>query len=121
VYTLSDPRALLLEEKARELSHEAGTEREFDLYDRVARLGPDVFREVKRTDQIIAPNVDFYSGFVYAMLGIPEELYTPIFAVARIAGWAAHRTEELVSGGRIIRPAYKNIVGQRDYTPLADR
>lgn len=121
VYTLSDPRAVLLGEKARDLAAEQGETARMDLYDRVARLAPEVFREVKRTDQIIAPNVDFYSGLVYSMLNIPEELFTPIFAVARIAGWAAHRIEEIVSGGRIIRPAYKNIVGQRAYVPLRDR
>ena len=121
VYTLSDPRAVLLERKAQELAEESASEREFDLYRRVARLAPEVFRDEKRTDQIIAPNVDFFSGFVYSMLGVPEELYTPIFAVARIAGWAAHRIEELISGGRIIRPAYKNILGRRPYTPLPRR
>jgi len=110
VYTKSDPRAVLLE----------GTKR-MDLYERVARLAPVVFREEKKTDRIIAPNVDFYSGLVYSMLNIPEELFTPIFAVARIAGWSAHRIEEMVSGGRIIRPAYKNIVGRREYTPLSER
>ncbi len=121
VYTLSDPRAVLLEQKAFELARESASEAEFDLYRRVARLAPEVFREQKRTDQIIAPNVDFFSGFVYSMLGIPEELYTPIFAVARIAGWSAHRIEELISGGRIIRPAYKNILGRKPYTPLLQR
>lgn len=121
VYTLSDPRAVLLEKKARELASESGSDREMKLYENVADLAPRVFREVRRTEHTIAPNVDFYSGFVYSMLGIPEELYTPIFAVARIAGWSAHRLEELVSGGRIIRPAYKNILGRRHYTPLGER
>tara|TARA_B100000614_G_scaffold260111_1_gene286226 strand:+ start:342 stop:1688 length:1347 start_codon:yes stop_codon:yes gene_type:complete len=121
VYTLSDPRAVLLGSKARELAAEHGETARMELYDRVARLAPEVFREEKRTEQIIAPNVDFYSGLVYSMLNIPEELFTPIFAVARIAGWSAHRIEELVSGGRIIRPAYKNILGRRTYTPIDRR
>ncbi|MFP4151719.1 MAG: citrate/2-methylcitrate synthase [Alkalispirochaeta sp.] len=121
VYTLSDPRALLLQEKARDLAVESAHEEEFDLYQRVAALAPTVFQAVKETDRVIAPNVDFYSGFVYSMLGIPEELYTPIFAIARITGWAAHRLEELVSGGRIIRPAYKNVVRHRAYIPIQDR
>ena len=121
VYTRSDPRAVLLSRKARELAEEADHKARLDLYDRVARLAPQVFQEEKETDHIITPNVDFYSGFVYSMLGIPEELFTPIFAVARIAGWSAHRIEELVSGGRIIRPAYKNIIGRRPYVHLADR
>lgn len=121
VYTLSDPRAVLLQEKARELAHEKGFEEEYELYRLIAEKTPVLFQEEKSTDRIIAPNVDFYSGFVYSMLGIPVELYTPIFAIARIAGWAAHRLEEIVSGGRIVRPAYKNVVGHRDYTPLTAR
>jgi citrate synthase len=121
VYTLSDPRALLLERKAGELADEAGYRERLDLYRSVARLGPMAFQEVKQTEQIISPNVDFYSGFVYEMLGIPQELFTAIFAVARIAGWSAHRIEEMESGGRIIRPAYKNIVGRRPYVPIAER
>lgn len=121
VYTRSDPRAVLLGAKARELAAEHGDTSRIDLYERVARLAPEVFREVKQTEQVIAPNVDFFSGLVYSMLGIPEELFTPIFAVARIAGWSAHRLEELVSGGRIIRPAYKNIMGSRPYIPLTER
>ena len=121
VYTLSDPRAVLLQEKARELAAEAGHEDEYELYRLVAEITPRVFQEEKQTDRVIAPNVDFYSGFVYSMLGIPVELFTPIFAIARIAGWAAHRLEEIVSGGRIIRPAYKNVVPHRGYVSLNDR
>lgn len=121
VYTLSDPRAVLLEEKARELAMESGHEEEYGLYQKMAELTPKIFQEEKNTDRIIAPNVDFYSGFVYSMLGIPAELYTPIFAVARISGWAAHRLEEIVSGGRIIRPAYKNVLKRRGYTPITSR
>ncbi len=121
VYTKSDPRAVLLGRKAGELAAAAGNERRYDLYQRVARLAPILFQEEKHTDKIIAPNVDFYSGLVYSMLNIPEELFTPIFAVSRIAGWSAHRIEELVSGGRIIRPAYKNIIGRARYTPMDRR
>ena len=121
VYTRSDPRAVLLEAKAAELAAESGQLERLELYRSVARLAPQVFQDERNTDQIISPNVDFYSGFVYSMLGIPEELFTPIFAVARIAGWSAHRIEELVSGGRIIRPAYKNILGHRPYIPMTER
>lgn len=121
VYTISDPRANLLKEKAQELAIESKHEEEFELYRLVAETTPKVFQEEKNTDRIIAPNVDFYSGFVYSMLGIPDELFTPIFAVARIAGWAAHRLEEIVSGGRIIRPAYKSVVHHRRYSPIAER
>lgn len=121
VYTMSDPRALLLERKAFDLAEEAGRSDEMGLYSNVAELAPKVFQETRKTNHTIAPNVDFYSGFVYSMLGLPEDLYTPIFAVARVAGWSAHRLEELVSGGRIIRPAYKNIIGRREYIPIAKR
>lgn len=121
VYTKSDPRAVLLSRKAGELAVAAGNESRYGLYQRVERLAPILFQEEKGTDKTLAPNVDFYSGLVYSMLNIPEELFTPIFAVSRIAGWSAHRIEELVSGGRIIRPAYKNIVGRAQYTPMNRR
>lgn len=121
VYTLSDPRAVLLKEKASELAKVTGLEKEFDLYRRVERLSPDIFSEEKKDTKTISANVDFYSGFVYKMLNIPEDLYTPIFAMARMPGWAAHRIEELISGGRIIRPAYKNVSPTQDYIPLKDR
>ncbi|AEJ61466.1 Citrate synthase [Spirochaeta thermophila DSM 6578] len=121
VYTISDPRAVLLREKAETLAKEKGFEEEFGLYELIARLTPELFAEIKKSNKVIAPNVDFYSGFVYKMLGIPTELYTPIFAVARIAGWSAHLVEELISGGRIIRPAYKNVIGKREYIPLDQR
>ncbi len=122
VYTLSDPRAVLLKGRAKELADEKGYNQEFDLYERVERLTPQIFRRVKNSDKVISANVDFYSGFVYHMLDIPEDLYTPIFAIARIAGWAAHRIEEIINGGRIIRPAYKHIRNDAlSYTPLKDR
>jgi citrate synthase len=109
VYTLSDPRAVLLKEKAEELALEKNTIEEFKLYSAVERLTPKAFYETKGYERIMRPNVDFYSGFIYRMLNIPKDLYTPIFAVGRIAGWCAHRIEEVLSGGRIIRPAYKSI------------
>lgn len=121
VYTLSDPRAILLKEKAEILSKEKGLEEEYNLYTTIERVAPDVFFKVKKNDKVICANVDFYSGFVYNMLGIPDELHTPIFAIARIAGWSAHRIEELVNGGRIIRPAYKNVIAKQTYVPLDKR
>jgi citrate synthase len=121
VYTLSDPRAVLLKEKARDVADEKQRLDEFDLYERIERLAPSVVAEHKNSDKSISANVDFYSGFVYDMLSIPMDLYTPLFAVARIAGWCAHRIEELVSGGRIIRPAYKNVMKKRAYVPLDKR
>ncbi len=121
VYTVSDPRARLLRDYARALAYEAGREKEYDLYTSVERVAPDVFHEVKKSDKVICANVDFYSGFIYDMLGIPRELFTPIFAAARIAGWSAHRIEEIVSGGKIIRPAYKCVKKRRGYTPMEDR
>ncbi len=121
VYTLSDPRAVLLREKAKELASSRGLGKEFELYERVARLSPGVFKNVKNSDKVVSANVDFYSGFIYDMLDIPNELYTPIFCIARIAGWCAHRIEELISGGRIIRPAYRNVLRNKEYVPLGKR
>ncbi|UCF98703.1 MAG: citrate/2-methylcitrate synthase [Spirochaetaceae bacterium] len=121
VYTLSDPRAVLLKSKAKELAVEKGRSEEFNLYERVARLSPEVFSQVKNSSKVVSANVDFYSGLVYEMLDIPKELYTPIFCVARIAGWCAHRIEELISGGRIIRPAYRNVLHNREYLPIEQR
>ncbi len=121
VYTLSDPRAVLLRAKARELSRAKGCADEFHLYELIEQYGPEVFREMKDSKKVVSVNVDFYSGFVYHMLNIPRELYTPLFAIARIAGWAAHRLEELSSGGRIMRPAFKSVVRKTDYTTLSER
>jgi citrate synthase len=121
VYTLSDPRAVLLKAKAKELAAAKDRSDEYDLYDRVARLSPEVFKQVKNSSKVVSANVDFYSGFVYEMLGIPRELYTPIFCVARIAGWCAHRIEELISGGRIIRPAYRNVLHNKEYVAMDQR
>lgn len=124
IYTLSDPRAVLLKEKARELAQEKGRMEEFNLYELIEELAPEVFAKYKGSNnvKVITPNVDFYSGFVYKCIDIPKELFTPIFAVSRIAGWAAHRIEELTfSSKRIIRPAYKNVFGRTDYEYLEDR
>ncbi|NOX36541.1 MAG: citrate/2-methylcitrate synthase [Calditrichaeota bacterium] len=121
VYTKSDPRAIILKEKARELAEEKGRLDEFHLYDTIERLTPEIFRRVKQSDKVISANVDFYSGFVYDMLGFPQEIFTAIFAMARIVGWSAHRIEELINGGRIIRPAYKGVAAKQDYIPLDRR
>lgn len=121
VYTVSDPRTKLLRDYARGLAYESGREEEYELYTITERLAPEVFRNVKKNDKIVCANVDFYAGFVYTMLGIPPELFTPIFAAARIAGWSAHRIEELVSGGRIMRPAYKCVQKRRRYVGMEAR
>ena len=120
VYSYSDPRAILLKEKAFQLAKEKDREDEFNLYLNVEKYGKEVFEEDKKS-KVICANVDFYSGFVYNMLNIPNELHTPLFAIARIAGWSAHRLEEIISGGRIIRPAYKFILGEKQYTIISDR
>ena len=120
VYTLSDPRTAILKNKASELATEKNITSELALYETIERIAPGIISKVKG-DKIVAANVDFYSGFVYHMLGIPQDLFTPIFAIARIPGWCAHRIEELVSGGKIIRPAYKNVMKKRVYVPLAKR
>ncbi|TLX77606.1 citrate synthase [Labilibacter sediminis] len=123
IYTLSDPRAVLLKEKARELAEEKGRMDEFKLYEIIEELAPEVFYQFKGANaKVICANVDFYSGFVYQCIKIPKEIYTPIFAVARIAGWAAHRIEEVTfSSRRIIRPAYKCVIDRSTYLPLGSR
>lgn len=121
VYTLSDPREEILRERAEALAAEKKRSDEFNLYRLVQTLTPKVFAEIKKSDKPICANVDFYSGFVYSMLGIPTDLFAPIFAIARMAGWTAHLLEEHVSGGRIIRPAYKYLGGDRSYMPLSMR
>jgi len=121
VYTISDPRAILLKEKARDLAIESGRSDEFELYSLVERITPEVFRKFKgeQSAKVVCINVDFYSGFVYSCIGIPKELYTPLFAMARISGWCAHRIEELTfSAKRIIRPAFMNVYGRKNYVPL---
>ncbi len=123
IYTNSDPRAVLLKEKAAALAHEKGRVDEFNLYAAIERLAPEVFYNYKGANaKVICANVDFYSGFVYDCLQIPKEIYTPIFAVSRIAGWCAHRIEEVTfSSKRIIRPAYKNVFDHIPYIKLDDR
>ncbi|MFI3141374.1 MAG: citrate synthase [Clostridia bacterium] len=121
VYTLSDPRAIILKKKAKEFAYKTGNEKEFELLRTIERITPQIFHDVKGSNKPISANVDLYSGLIYKMLGIPEDLYTPMFAAARTAGWAAHRLEEIITGGRIIRPAYKNIALPREYTSLEDR
>ena len=121
IYTLSDPRALILKKKAEELAAAKGYDDEFNLYHSVERLIPEAFEAEGKVVRSSSVNVDFYSGFVYKMLNIPTALYTPLFAMARIAGWAAHRIEELVSGGKLIRPAYRVVAPKRPYTPMTDR
>jgi citrate synthase len=121
VYTISDPRAVLLKEKARELAEEKGRMDEFELYSNVEQLGPEVIRKVHPNAKECCANVDLYSGFVYDMLGIPSDLYTPLFAIARVVGWCAHRMEELDNSGPIIRPAYKPINQTVSYSSLENR
>jgi citrate synthase len=124
VYTISDPRAAILKAKARELAIEKGRLDEFELYELVERITPEVFRVFKgdKSTKVVCINVDFYSGFVYSCLDISKELYTPLFAIGRVSGWCTHRIEELTfSAKRIIRPAFKNVFGKQDYIPISDR
>lgn len=121
VYTLSDPRAVLLKKAAKKLAFEHGFEKEFMTLDAIERLTPQVFSEVKGVDKVMCANVDLYSGLVYRVLGIPEDLFTPLFATARISGWCAHRIEELATNSRIMRPAYKSVVKSRPYIPIEER
>ncbi|MBR1832924.1 MAG: citrate/2-methylcitrate synthase, partial [Ruminiclostridium sp.] len=117
VYTRSDPREIILKKYAKKLAEEKGRSPEFDFYDRVERIAKEVIAERRHLFKPICANVDFYSGFVYDMLRIPEELFTPIFAISRISGWSAHRLEEIINNGKIIRPAYKYIAEHLDYIP----
>ncbi len=121
VYSLSDPRAQIFESFVRDLSAEKGRSEEYELYATVARLAPDIIAEERRMFKGVSANIDFYSGFVYEMLNLPTELYTPIFAIARIAGWSAHRIEELINSSRIIRPAYRSVAQTSSYIPLNER
>lgn len=121
VYSHSDPRATVFKGFVEKLSTEKGMHNEFNLYSMVERLAPEVIAEERRIYKGVCANVDFYSGFVYRMLGIPDELFTPLFAIARIAGWSAHRIEELINSNKIIRPAYKAISPVRAYTDMENR
>ncbi len=121
VYSLSDPRANIFKRFVEKLSAEKGKEKEFRLYSKIERLAPEIIAKERKIYKGVSANIDFYSGFVYSMLDLPLELYTPIFAIARIAGWGAHRVEELINAGKIIRPAYRNVQERRTYTAIADR
>ena len=121
VYSLSDPREVLLHKVAKTVSKDKGNEEEFLLYERVARLAPQVIANERRIYKGVSANVDFFSGYVYHLLGLPEQLYTPIFAIARIGGWSAHRLEELLYGKKILRPGYMTVTPHRDYIPMPDR
>ena len=121
VYSLSDPRADIFRAFVKSLSEEKGLDKEYELYSLVERLAPEVIGEERRIYKGVSANVDFYSGFVYSMLDLPTELFTPIFAIARIAGWSAHRIEELCNAGKIIRPAYQSVAPRADYIPLHER
>ncbi|WNY27566.1 citrate/2-methylcitrate synthase [Methanolapillus ohkumae] len=121
VYSKNDPRADIFKKFVRELSKEKGCYEEFLLYDLVEKLSPIIIGQEKRIYKGVSANIDFYSGFVYNMLGLPAELYTPIFAISRISGWSAHRLEELINSGKIIRPAYKEVCARRPYVPLDQR
>ncbi|MDR0813756.1 MAG: citrate/2-methylcitrate synthase [Oscillospiraceae bacterium] len=121
IYSLSDPRAVLFDGFVQKLSAENGRGEEYALYSMIARLAPEIIAAERRMYKGVSANIDFYSGFVYEMLGLPRELFTPIFAISRIAGWSAHMLEEITSGGRIIRPAYKSVAPKKGYVPLTER
>ncbi len=121
IYTKSDPRAVALKKYAEALAIKKGYKAEFDLLKKVESLSPSVFATVTGHDKAICANVDMYSGLIYRMLGIPPELYTPLFASARVAGWCAHRMEEILTGGKIMRPAYKTVYKVKEYTPISER
>lgn len=121
VYSISDPRANVLKQYVKSLSEEKGLLKEYKLYEMVERLAPEIIGKERKMYKGVSANVDFYSGFVYHMLGLPKELYTPIFAIARISGWCAHRLEELINAGKIIRPAYKSVTKLRAYSSMDER
>ena len=121
IYSISDPRAEIFRGFAKELAHEKGMDAEFELYSNVEKLAIEAISEKRKIYKGVSANVDFYSGLVYSMLGIPDELYTPMFAIARIVGWSAHRIEELISGDKIIRPAYMSISSERNYVDMGER
>ncbi|BCZ44972.1 citrate synthase [Clostridium gelidum] len=121
VYSISDPRAVIFKKHVEKLAKEKGFENEYNLYAKVEKLAPEVVGKVRKIYKGISANVDFYSAFVYRMLDIPQELFTPIFAMSRISGWSAHRIEEIVNAGKIIRPAYKNIIKRKEYIDIDER
>ena len=121
IYSVSDPRADIFKDFVKKLAKEKGYEKEYALYEMVEHMAPEVIAEKRKIYKGVNANVDFYSGLVYSMLGIPSALYTPIFAAARIVGWSAHRLEELINVDKIIRPAYKPLAPYRDYVRMEDR
>lgn len=121
VYSISDPRAVIFKEHVEKLAKEKGLEDEYNLYEKVEKLAPEVVAKVREMYKGVSANVDFYSAFVYRMLDIPPELFTPLFAISRISGWSAHRIEEIVNVGKIIRPAYKNVVKKKKYVDIEER
>ena len=121
VYSLSDPREKVFKKFVEQLAREKGREDDMVLYNNIEKIAPELIAKQRQIFKGVSPNVDFYSGFVYDMLGIPRELYTPLFAIARIAGWSAHRLEELVTTDKIIRPAYKSLVSKKDYVSRDER
>jgi citrate synthase len=121
VYSISDPRAEIFKEFVEELAVEKGREKDFALYSMIERLAPEVISEERHIYKGVSANVDFYSGLVYSMLDIPEELYTPMFAIARIVGWSAHRLEEIINAEKIMRPAYISACSYNDYKDISER
>ena len=121
VYSLSDPREVVFKGYVEQLAHEKGRDKDLALYNKIEHMAPQLIAEERKIFKGVSPNVDFYSGFVYDMLGIPMELYTPLFAVARVMGWSAHRIEELLSANKIIRPAYKSLGGTHEYIRRNER
>ncbi len=121
VYSLSDPREIVFKGFVERLAKAKGREQDLLLYNNIEKIAPKVIAQKRKIYKGVSPNVDFYSGFVYEMMGIPVELYTPLFAIARIAGWSAHRIEEILSTNKIIRPAYKSLCQKKDYIPRQDR
>ena len=121
VYSISDPRATIFKNFVERLALDKGRKEDFKLYSMIERLAPQVIAEKRNIYKGVSANVDFYSGFVYSMLDIPLELYTPIFAMARIVGWSAHRLEELINADKIIRPAYKSVMMEREYNDIEKR
>lgn len=121
VYSVSDPRAVIFKEHVAKLAKEKGLENEYNLYSKIEKLAPEIVGKIRKMYKGVSANVDFYSGFVYRMLDIPPELFTPIFAISRISGWSAHRIEEIVNAGKIIRPAYKNVVKRKGYIDIEER
>lgn len=121
VYSVSDPRAVIFKEYVEKLASEKGLDKEFDLYNKVERIAPEIISRKRKMYKGVSANVDFYSGFVYRMLDIPEELYTPLFAASRIVGWSAHHMEEIINAGKIIRPAYKSVAERKQYKEIKER